>query len=35
VTAVGGTLYALALLGRVRSAAATLALSLGPARRQA
>lgn len=35
VMAIGGTLYALALLGRVRSAAATLALSLGPARRRA
>lgn len=35
VTAIGGTLYALALLGRVRSTAATLALSLGPARRGA
>jgi phosphatidylglycerophosphate synthase len=33
--AVGGSLYALALLGRVRSAAATLALSLGPTRGQA
>lgn len=32
VIAVGGSLYALALLGRVRSAAATLALSLGPSR---
>ena len=32
VIAVGGSLYALALLGRVRSAAATLALSLGPVR---
>lgn len=32
VIAVGGSLYALALLGRVRSAAATLALGLGPSR---
>lgn len=33
--AVGGSLYGLALLGRVRSAAATLALSLGPTRGRA
>ncbi len=32
VMAVGASLFALALLGRLRSAAATLALSLGPAR---
>jgi phosphatidylglycerophosphate synthase len=35
VVTVGGTLYALALLGRLRSEAATLALTLGPARSSA
>lgn len=35
VTAVGGSLYGLALLGRLRSAAATLALGLGPSRPRA
>lgn len=33
VITVGGSLYALALLGRLRSAAATLALALGPSAR--